>query len=139
MLAKYGREFYAGTPAVTVNQFGNGNAHYIASRNDGRFLDDFSATLIRDLKLRPTLAAKLPAGVTAQCRSDGRNEFIFILNFNPKPVTVNLGRGKYCDLLAGQSRSGAIKLPGYGTLALQISCTSLSSNLHSTPRRKDKK
>jgi len=121
VLAKYGREFYAGTPALTVNQFGKGRAYYIASRNDGKFLDDFSAVLIRDLKIRPTLTGKLPVGVTAQRRSDGRHDFVFILNFNPKPVTVNVGHVKYRDLISGKNRSGAVKLPGYGTLVLQTS------------------
>jgi len=120
VLAKYGREFYAGTPAVTVNQFGKGRAYYIASRNDGKFLNDFSAGLIRDLKIRPTLAGKLPAGVTAQRRTDGRQDFVFILNFNPKPVAVNIGREKFRDLISGQNRSGTIKLPNYGALVLQM-------------------
>lgn len=36
-LAQYGSDFYAGRPALTVNQLGDGKAYYIASRNDQAF------------------------------------------------------------------------------------------------------
>ena len=45
VLATYGADFYAGRPALTVNELGQGQAYYIASRNDERFLDDFYAAL----------------------------------------------------------------------------------------------
>lgn len=41
VLASYGQDFYAGRPALTVNQFGEGKAYYIASRNEDDFLTDF--------------------------------------------------------------------------------------------------
>ena len=41
VLATYGGEFYAGRPALTVNDFGQGKAYYVASRNEELFLDDF--------------------------------------------------------------------------------------------------
>ena len=81
VLATYGRDFYAGRPALTVNQFGGGRAYYIACRTEDRFLQDFYGRLIADLKLPRVLPVDLPEGVTAQLRTDGTRKFIFLLNF----------------------------------------------------------
>ena len=92
MLATYGSDFYAGRPALTVNDFGKGQAYYMASRNDERFLDDFYGKLAADLNLLRALPVDLPGGVTAQLRADGENKFIFVMNFNPDPGDREAGR-----------------------------------------------
>ena len=43
--ATYGRDFYAGSPALTVNRFGKGEAWYLATWGDDAFLDAFHAAL----------------------------------------------------------------------------------------------
>lgn len=40
-LATYQSDFYAGRPALTVNQYAEGEAYYMASRNEDKFLTDF--------------------------------------------------------------------------------------------------
>ncbi len=119
VLATYGSDFYAGRPALTVNRFGKGQAYYIASRNDTRFLDDFYGKLAEDLKLLRALPASLPAGVTAQLREDGQNKFIFVMNFNPVKTTVKLDSGKYENLVTGEKVSGKLELPGYGVAVIK--------------------
>jgi beta-galactosidase len=39
-LATYGEDFYAGTPVVTRHNFGAGQAYYLGSEPESRFLDD---------------------------------------------------------------------------------------------------
>ena len=119
VLAIYARDFYAGRPALTVNEVGEGRAYYIASRNDERFLDDFYAGLNRKLDLARALNTELPAGVSAQLRTDGRRRFVFLMNFNPTATIVDLGKTPAIDLLTGRALQGPTELPGYGVLVLE--------------------
>lgn len=51
-LAYYKEDFYAGLPALTVNEFGEGKAYYIASRNKGEFHLDLFTKLVEELGLK---------------------------------------------------------------------------------------
>ena len=119
VLAEYVGEFYAYRPALTVNRFKRGAAFYIASRNDERFLDDFYAALIRSIEIPRILETDLPEGVTAQMRTDGQRLFIFLLNFTRQPQTVDLGDGRFVDVLNGSTIEGCVTLDGYATLVLE--------------------
>jgi beta-galactosidase len=123
VLATYGSDFYAGRPALTVNQFGQGQAYYIASRNDERFLDDFYGALDARLGLLHSLPAVLPAGVSAQMRSDGEHYYRFVMNFGAETVSVDLGASSYRDLLTGNEVSGEVSLESYGVLVLSDDAT----------------
>ena len=81
VLAEYSQDFYKGRPAVTVNAFGEGKGYYIAFRSDEQFLQDFYSSIIGDLHIQPNISAVLPEGVTAQLRSDGEKQYVFIMNF----------------------------------------------------------
>ena len=119
MLATYGHDFYAGQPALTVNLFGRGEAYYLAGRTEDRFLDDFLAKLAQNLKLKRALTTDLPSGVTAQLRANGQREFIFVLNFNPEPQTINLSQQRFTNLLTGEPVTGDLRLAGYGVQVLE--------------------
>ena len=107
VLATYGSDFYAGRPALTVNDFGKGQAYYVASRNDERFLDDFLGKLADQLNLLRALPADLPEGVTAQLRTDGEKRFVFVMNFNPGPVRGEPGPGRLPQPAHRRGRSQA--------------------------------
>lgn len=119
VLATYKSDFYAGRPAFTVNSFGKGKTYYIAFRNNDDFLDDFYSWLINDLSLKRAICAELPEGVTAQLRSDGERNFVFILNFAPEERSVDLGSKEYLDMLTNEQLTGYITLKGYGIKILQ--------------------
>jgi beta-galactosidase len=116
VLATYKSDFYAGRPALTVNEFGKGRAYYVASRNDEHFLDDFYGGLDRQIGLLRALPTELPAGVSAQLRTDGSRRFVFLMNFNPMPTSVDLGQSAATDLLTGKAVQGQTTLPGYGVV-----------------------
>jgi beta-galactosidase len=118
VLATYGSDFYAGRPALTVNELGKGRAYYIASRNDERFLDDFYGALGGQLSLLRALDADLPSGVSAQLRTDGERRFVFLMNFNPTPATVDLRAISGTDLLTGVPLQKHVELPAYGVIVL---------------------
>ncbi|HEX9018356.1 MAG TPA: beta-galactosidase [Anaerolineaceae bacterium] len=119
VLATFGSDFYAGRPALTVNHYGKGQAYYMASRNDARFLTDFYSGLAASLNLLRALPVDLPQGVSAQMREDGQRKFIFVMNFNPTPITLPLGGGEYHNLVTGQPVTTALDLPAYGVEVLE--------------------
>jgi beta-galactosidase len=119
VLAKFGGDFYEGRPALTVNIHGKGAAYYISSRNEESFMSDFYKGLIRNLAIRRVLEVDLPEGVTAQLRTDGEREFVFLLNYRPEAETVPLGGNDFFDLLTGRKVRGSAKLGPYGALILE--------------------
>jgi beta-galactosidase len=120
-LATYGEEFYAGSPAVTVNRFGQGRAYYVSSRNDAAFHEAMASSLIEDLKLRRAVSSGLPAGVSAQVRIKDGDEFLFLLNFTPTPQTIPLGPGKVHNVLEAADVENQVTLPSYGAAVLKKS------------------
>jgi beta-galactosidase len=114
ILATYKDDFYANRPALTINEFGKGQAYYIASRNEECFLKDFYGVLTDLLDLNRALEMELPEGVTIQMRSDGEKQFLFFLNFSEEEHTVNLGKIVLTDMVTGERVSGKIVLPPYG-------------------------
>ncbi|NLW60604.1 MAG: beta-galactosidase [Firmicutes bacterium] len=118
-LGVYKEDFYAGRPAVTVNRFGKGEAYYLASRNEDQFLEDFYARLIDKIKIKRVLPVKPPTGVTAQVRTDGVRDFVFILNFTAEQQAVDLGGEGGKNLLTGEVAQGQIQLDPYGWIILE--------------------
>jgi beta-galactosidase len=119
VLATYGAEFYKGQPAVTVNALGQGQAYYIASRNDARFHADFFNHQIEALGLTRALGCTLPDGVTACTRTDGKREFVFVLGFNREACRIDLGGAKFKDVVTGEAVAGQLDLPLYTARVLE--------------------
>jgi len=119
VLATYGEQFYAGSPALTVNRFGDGRAYYIASRNEDDFLAAFYGRLIQDLGITRVMKAELPEGVTAQLRTDGLRRFVFLLNFKSTACGIGLAGEEFTDVLTGKNVAGEVDLPGYGSMILE--------------------
>ncbi|MGE5557309.1 MAG: beta-galactosidase [Bacillota bacterium] len=118
-LAVYEGDFYAGRPALTMNSFSLGKAFYIACRTENKFLADFYGALIRMLGIRPSLEAVLPEGVTAHRRSDGKQDFIFVMNFRAESRKINLGKEKFADVITGAEISGVLEVGGYGVKVMK--------------------
>ncbi|RJT47506.1 beta-galactosidase [Rahnella woolbedingensis] len=112
-LATYGDDFYAGTPAVTVNLFGKGQAYYLASRNDLAFHTDFYTALAKEMQLPRALEATLPEGLTAARRTDGESEFIFLQNYAAQGQTITL-TADYSDMVQGGILPRKLTLPAFG-------------------------
>ncbi len=119
VLGTYNEEFYAGRPALTVNEVGDGQVYYMAFRNDGPFLRDFYTALSCQQDIQPEFDADLPEGVTAQLRTDGKRDFIFLLNFNDECVTVKLGQERCTNYLTGESADDEINMGPYGSQILE--------------------
>ncbi len=113
--AVYGQDFYAGRPALTVNQHGKGEGWYIAPRTGADFLDRFYCALSRRLDL-PRAVDNLPEGVTAQVRADEKTEYVFIQNYSAESRLVRLDRPG-TDAETGEKLSGELAL---GPFAVRV-------------------
>lgn len=118
ILAAYGDQYFAGSPALTVNSYGKGKAYYIAARLEDKALADLYAAIIKQLGVQRVIDTDLPDGVTAQLREGDNTQYVFLMNVNAHPETVNLG-SEYPDMLTGQNISGTIELEPYGVRVLR--------------------
>jgi beta-galactosidase len=117
-LATFGEDFYAGSPAVTENAFGQGKAYYIATQAEDRFLDEFYGKLLQAQGIESVL--KTPDGVEATLREKDGRRLLFVLNHNAASTSITLPDGaQFHDHLSGQAASGALELPGYGVSLLE--------------------
>jgi len=118
VLATYASEYFAGTPALTVRTHGKGKAYYLASRNEIGFLRDFYGKLVRDLAPERALQTDLPHGVTAQVRTDGKDRYVFLMNFNEEETRLDLD-SSHTDILTGQTTGPSITLEPFGVMILK--------------------
>ena len=117
-VARFGSDFYAGEPAVTENQFGDGRAYYVATEPDPAVVRGLLAEVCRAKNITP-LFPDAPAGVEVAQRIKNGATFTFVLNHNAAPVTLPLPHPA-TDLLTGRALpAGPARLPGYGVLILR--------------------
>lgn len=118
-LAVYRSDFYAGRPALTLNRFGRGRAYYLATRAEAPFYADLYGRLVRELGIARAIEADLPEGVTAQVRTDGETDYVFVLNFSGEDARVPLDGRAYRDAETGEPLEGdALNLPALGSRVL---------------------
>ena len=83
------------------------------------FLAAFYRRLVDILGLKTTLPAGTPAGVHACLRTDGARRFLFVSNWNRSAAAIDLGPGRYSDLIDGRDVKGRLSLDGYGSAVLE--------------------
>ena len=116
-VARYGADFYKGTPAVTVNRVGKGRVYYVAASAEDAFYDDLVPRLAEDaaLPLRPML----PPMVEALERTGKSGSVLIVVNYSGDPQTADIGvRGK-C-LLHKKAVGPAVELEPYGVRVIKI-------------------
>ncbi|RUT40334.1 beta-galactosidase [Paenibacillus anaericanus] len=120
VLAVYGDDFYAGRPALTVNHLGDGKAYYLAARvSEDTFYQSFYDKLVEEAGVRRTILSALPEGVTAQLRTDGNTDYVFLQNFSGNEVSVALDYDGYVDAESGKAVVGQIEIPVNGASILR--------------------
>ena len=91
ILAVYEEDFYAGTPAITVNKYGKGKAYYIGLRTDWEFLRDFYAGILNDAGVTPVVSGVPDELAVSRRISSGGRTYYFVLNLTRKTVTWQPG------------------------------------------------
>ena len=117
-LATYKDDFYAGRPALTVNEFGAGKAYTLASNPDDRFLADFYGALDGELNLLRSVRRRPAHTASAPNSAPMARKYIFVMNFNDSPRGIDLGDTVYTDLLTGDSLTGVVTLAVYDVKVL---------------------
>lgn len=117
VLANYENDFYAGTPALTLNTYGEGKAYYLAARAEESFYHDFYHQLAETLSLQKALQADPPHGVEAALRTDSDHEFLFLANFSGQETEVTLPHSY--ENMTDDSTVSKLTLPGYGAAVLR--------------------
>lgn len=88
-LMVYGEDFYAGDPAFTCNTYGKGKAYYLCTAAEPDFYKDLMSEIIPNLfPDRPVLS--VPEGLEVTVREKGGKRYLFLQNFNRKPVAVKV-------------------------------------------------
>lgn len=113
VLARYADDFYAGTAAVTSNEYKKGKAYYIGARANEAFNREFYNQLIEELDLKPLLKVEHNIGVSVQGReADDQTSTVFIMNFTEETQIANIIE-KVQDSFTGEDITGEITLKPY--------------------------
>lgn len=118
-LGEYEQDFYQGRPALTMHWFGEGRAYYLATRAKAPFYTDFYRSVIEEAGVKRALDSELAEGVTAQLRTDGESDYLFIMNFSGAPQRVVLDGRRYEDMETGQVSARELELTEYGIRILR--------------------
>ncbi len=91
VIAAYGSDFYAGTPCITKNQFGKGEAWYVASCFGERspLLQKIVSLIAQQKGVEQIVAPVEDVEITKRVRSDG-TQFVFALNHGAQKKEIAL-------------------------------------------------
>ncbi|MEF2967639.1 beta-galactosidase [Paenibacillus sp. M1] len=117
-LMRYGGDFYAGKPAVTVNAFGRGQVYYLGTHAEESYLKRLFFKIAGRQKL--TMFPNLPEGVQITIRSGKNKRFMFVLNLSRESRKVTLP-GAYQSILYEEPRGRELEMEPYGVDILEIS------------------
>lgn len=115
VIARYGAGWLSGTPCITRNRHGRGQAWYLGSDVDGTFLDRFCTYLSGQLGL----AALLPPvpGVEVIRRRAADEDLLIVVNHTASSVIQPLP-GTWHELLSGSACDQRLSLPALGVAVL---------------------
>ena len=115
ILAAYGKDFYAGKAAITMNVFGLGKAIYIGTQSHQHFYHDLVAWLRQMTGLHPLM--KVPENIEVSMRQKEGDRVFFLLNHQASPVRIQFYKPMH-DFLTGQNIVGNYDLPPHGVLVI---------------------
>lgn len=114
-LATFGKDFYAGKPAITMNTFGLGKAIYVGTQSHQHFYHDLVAWLRQMSGLHPLL--KVPENIEVSMRQKAGSRIYILLNHQSSQVRVQFYKPMH-DFLTGQNIMGNYDLPPHGVLVI---------------------
>ena len=118
VLSIYDAEFYADTPVLTRNHYGEGEAYYIGARTGVSFLESFYDQLCEELNLKNPLIEKGHQDVSVQVRNGEEYDYYFIMNFSEKENHITLANSAF-DIISMQEVSGEVTLDSYAVMIVK--------------------
>lgn len=115
VLAYYGEDYYAGTPAVTRKASGQGSAYYVAARLKAQDMRVLFQKMLADAGVE---TKALPDGVEYHVRSGEEGRYEFYLNHSAEAVVVKDVKG--VDLISGKTADGELEMEGFGVAVVRM-------------------
>ncbi|NOU92001.1 beta-galactosidase [Paenibacillus sp. LMG 31456] len=115
-LGSFQADFFAGSPAVTVNKFGKGKAYYVGTQGEESFVNGLLEHILGEVGLEAPLEA--PTGVELSVRTTGDQRYIFVLNHLAETVDVQLPEGAFVELLGGSTLHNKLQVEPNGVAIL---------------------
>lgn len=116
VLAEYTSDFYAGTPAITLNEYGHGRVFYVGTMGGTPLYEALLRRLTPDVGVEPVLGTHEGVEAVVRAGEDGQR-VLFLLNHTPDNQQVTLDQ-PYRDLLSGEDACGVISVAGYDVRVL---------------------
>lgn len=114
VLAEYEKDFYAGYPALTVNNVGLGKAFYLAAEGDWTLLKKVYELLLKEAEIGCELKALRLEGVSVT----RRDHLFFVMNFNGKQVEVDFDKA-YVNIENQEEVFGKVMMAPYQCLIVK--------------------
>ncbi|MEV8360369.1 beta-galactosidase [Microbacterium sp. NPDC076895] len=111
-------EDYEGEPAVTRRSVGSGSAGYVATRLGPVGLQPVLKHFVQHAGIEPELPAELAGSVELALRTNGTEDFVFIINRTDAMVDASSVQG---TVLIGATDPGNLKLGPRGVVVLSRS------------------
>ena len=115
VVGTFTKDFYAGHPAITMNQFGQGKAIYVGTVSHQAFYYDLIVWLRQLCGLFPLL--KVPDTVEVSMRQKDGARVFFLLNHQNTSVRISFFKPMH-DFLTGKTFTGNYDLPPHGVLVV---------------------
>lgn len=110
-LAEYANDFYAGTPAVTRNCFGNGQTYYVGTMLERGALEKILEQAAKDAGVRPVIQESSELEIT--CRETDAGKVYFIMNFRDEAQALPAAFVGKRELIGDEMLGKDVKLAKY--------------------------
>ena len=117
VLGTYTVDFYAGKPAITRNQYGQGAAYFIGARTNLDFLEHFYGELAKAKDLENAWVIKGDSDVSVQSRDFEDQSYRFVMNFSEETKEIQVATAGV-DLITHTAHPTTLTLAPYEVLLL---------------------
>ncbi|MCP1103236.1 beta-galactosidase [Aequitasia blattaphilus] len=115
ILMNYQDDFYQGEAAVTRNDYGQGQAYYVAADVAENFYDDLFDYIIEEKKIKRLVDGKIPEEITVDSRVKEGTEYVFVQNYSKEEQDISRLKLEG-ELLLGESIT---EIKGYETVVIK--------------------
>ena len=118
MLASYDENFYAGMPAITKNQYGEGFTYYIGTNMDQEGIDKVLKMATHQADIHPVVDE--PTALEVVCRKTADSTHYYIFNFKETDIVIPEQFVGFTDLLTGKKVESGMRMKQYDALILNM-------------------
>lgn len=134
VLARYGSQYFSGTPCLTRNRVGRGAAMYSGCRAEAAFVNDLVADLSESLGLATCWPCALPEGVHARQRVNGDHRYVFLMNFTHHTQAIPLAGQEVASLDGVSVSDESLSLKPLGVTVVKVGHTGEPKPAAAMPR-----